>query len=128
MSHKVSTFSHYTGSGGVSRPGALQANVCPHGVEHSASGECSGFISSLPSSYKLAPGMRSIYNAGPYVLKPFQYQYDGRVPCSRGFAPEDAGFVASCRPQGHASSGHNDAQRYLPSARYPYSSQYSYTY
>jgi len=131
------SFNYLSGSGGVNTPGALQANVCPRGIEHSSNGECSGFISSLASTYKLAPGTRSIFNTGPYVLQPFQYQYEGRIPCSSGFAPQDAGYLASCRRQGTPSGTHlpqeygaspSAYQRMLPSAQYPYNSQYTYNY
>lgn len=134
--NKPDSFSYLGGGGGVLRPGALQANQCPMGIEHSATGECEGFISSVPSQFKRAPGHRHTHAAGGYALKPYQYQYNPALPCDTGYEPVDAGFVNSCRPQG---SGHSlfqpgqesgyFEQRTLPSQRYPYTDGlYSYTF
>lgn len=132
MSHKVATFSYLQGSGGTLQPNALQANLCPNGVEHGADGTCEGFISGLPTAYRTAPGLRNIYLPGPYNLQPFQYVYDPKVPCAKGTAPYPGGFVDSCRPTG-IDYGlpllDSFYSKTLPSARYPYTSgQYSYTY
>ena len=107
---------------------ALQANVCPLGIEHGASGECEGFIANLPNNYKQAPGHRHTHLAGSYHLKPFQYQYNPNLPCKDGFVPLDAGFVNSCRPVNNTPVRQFYKQT-LPSQRYPFTDGlYSYTY